>query len=63
MSEELTMKHFIIFGLASALLAGCGPSAPDAKVEKTSQTQSDAIAKPAADVVDSFHKALTDGDT
>lgn len=57
------MKHFIIFGLASALLAGCGPSAPDAKVAKTSQTQSDAVAKPAADAVDAFHKALTDGDT
>lgn len=63
MSEELTMKHFIIFGLASALLAGCGPGAPGANVAKTSQTQGDAAAKPAMNAVDAFHKALTDGDS
>lgn len=62
MSEELTMKHFIIFGLASAALVGCGPTAPDASVAKTSQTQSDAAAKPVMDAVDAFHKALADGD-
>lgn len=63
MSEELTMKHFIIFGLASAMLVGCGPSAPDAKLETTSQTQSDAAAKSATNAVDAFHKALKDGDS
>ena len=57
------MKHFIIFGLASAMLVGCGPSAPDAKSETTAQTQSDAPAKSAADAVDAFHKALKDGDS
>ncbi len=57
------MKNFIICGLASAILLGCGPNAPDAKLEETSQTQSDAVAKPATDVVDAFHKALKDGDS
>lgn len=63
MSEELNMKHFIIFGLASAMLVGCGPSAPGAKSEKLSQTQSDAVVKSATDAVDAFHKALKDGDS
>ncbi len=63
MSEEQTMKHFIILGLASVLLAGCGPTSPDANVAKTSQTQNDAAAKPVMDAVDAFHKALADGDS
>ena len=57
------MKHFIIIGVASALLAGCGPSAPDAELAKTSQTPSETVAKPAIDAVDAFHKALTDGNS
>ena len=46
------MKCFMIFGLALAVLAGCGPSAQETNV-----------AKPAENAVDAFHKALTDGDT
>lgn len=56
------MKHFMIFGIASVLLAGCGPSAQDGNVAKTPETQSETVAKPAVDSVDAFHKALTDGD-
>lgn len=60
MSEELTMKHFVILGLASTLLAGCGSAASDAGVEKKSQTPSDVTAKRAMEAVDAFHKALAD---
>lgn len=57
------MKYFIIIGVASSLLAGCGPSAPDAELTKTSQTPGETVAKPAIDAVDTFHKALTDGNS
>lgn len=57
------MNHFIIIGVASALLAGCGPSAPDAKLAKTSQTPSETVAKPVIDAVDAFHQALTGGNS
>jgi ketosteroid isomerase-like protein len=57
------MKHFIIFGMASAMLAGCGPGPTDTKSEKTRPTHTDVAVKPATDAVDAFHKALKDNDS
>lgn len=57
------MSRNIILGLATVLLAGCGPSLPDATRTAQIGTQRDASPKPAEDKVDAFHKALAAGDT
>ncbi len=57
------MNRYIIFGLATVLLAGCKPSLSDATKTKHIEAQSDALSKPASDTVDAFHTALAAGDT
>ena len=57
------MNRYIIFGLATVLLAGCKPSLSDTTKTKQIEAQRDASSTPASDTVDAFHTALAAGDT
>jgi ketosteroid isomerase-like protein len=58
------MKHYIIFGLVSATLAGCGTGTSiENQTKVAADPQIDATTKPAIDVVEGFHNALATADT
>jgi ketosteroid isomerase-like protein len=56
------MKHSIILCLVLAL-TGCGFGTPAESQKSGAGREIDAAAKPATDVVDAFHKALTTSNT
>ena len=57
------MNRYIIFGLATVLLAGCDRTTSGAIETGQIKTQSNELSRPASDTVDAFHAALAAGDT
>ena len=56
------MRHYFVVILASALLASCEASPQDEKVSNTAVAGNGSQTQAAENVVDAFHKALTDAD-
>ena len=56
------MRHFIIFGLISTIVTGCGTGTPKEKQPKILSAKAATASAPTIEVVDTFHKALANGD-